>query len=52
MIDRRRAAEKGLEPTAAPLWPYELRPRLHRFYALAAAATIPELTRLATTIET
>lgn len=52
VVDRRRIGEKGLQPASAPLRPYALRPRLHRFYALAAAAGIPELTRFATTIET
>jgi len=34
------------------LRPYEIRPRLERFYRLAAEADVPELTRLATTLET
>jgi len=42
------------DPTSAgpALRPYEIRARLRRFYDLAAAADIPELTRLAGTVET
>ncbi len=40
-----RAAGPGLRP-------YEIRARLDRFYRLAAEADVPELTRLAATVET
>jgi transposase len=38
--------------TAAGLRPYEVRARLGRFYDLAAQADVPELERLASTVET
>jgi transposase len=38
--------------TAAGLRPYEVRARLGRFYDLAAQANVPELERLAGTVET
>ena len=44
-----------IDPADRPtqtLRPYELRARLDRFYAAAAAADIPEVTRLASTVET
>lgn len=40
------------DPVAGGLRPYEIRARLERFYQCAADANVPELTRLATTIET
>lgn len=43
------AASRAVGPG---LRPYEVRDRLHRFYALAAEADVPELTRLAGTVET
>ncbi len=52
VIDPRRdpaAASRGAGPE---LRPYEIRARLERFYALAAEADVPELTRLAGTVET
>ena len=52
VTDPRRDPAPRDRQALAPLRPYELRPRLERFYRLAAEADVPELTRLATTIET
>ena len=49
MTERRRS-QRG-DP-AAGLRPYVIRPRLERLYQLAADANIPEVTRLAATVET
>ena len=52
VVDPRRDPAPASRAAAPGLRPYELRPRLERFYVLAAEADVPELTRLATTIET
>lgn len=52
VVDRRRDARQLTGADLARLRPYELRPRLQRFYAAVAAADLPEATRLATTIQT
>ncbi len=52
MTDPRRDPPAHHLPDLPGLRPYEIRPRLERFYRLAAEADVPELIRLATTIET
>jgi len=52
VIDARRDARQLTDADGTGLRPYELRTRLHRFYTAAAAADIPEATRLASTVET
>ena len=52
MTDPRRIAAPVSRANAPALRPYEVRARLDRLYRLAAEADIPELTRLASTIET
>ena len=52
VVDPRRDPNPTARVAAAGLRPYEVRARLERFYCLAAEADVPELTRLATTIET
>ncbi len=52
VIDLRRDPAARTQAAAPSLRPYEIRARLHRFYALAAEADVPELTRLAATVET
>jgi len=52
VIDPRRDPDPASRPAAAGLRPYELRARLGRFYDLAARAGVPELERLAGTVET
>jgi len=52
VTDRRRDARQITGADLARLRPYELRPRLQRFYEAAAAADLPEATRLATTVQT
>jgi transposase len=49
-VTERRRSQRG-DP-AAGLRPYVIRPRLERLYQLAADANIPEVTRLAATVET
>ncbi len=52
VVDPRRDPAATARAAAPGLRPYEIRARLHRFYALAASADVPELTRLAATVET
>jgi len=52
VVDPRRDPTPASRAAAPALRPYEIRARLERFYALAAEADIPELTRLAGTVET
>ena len=52
VIDPRRDPDPSSRATAPSLRPYEVRPRLGRFYDLAATAGVPELERLASTVET
>lgn len=52
VIDPRRDPAAPSRAAGPALRPYEVRARLHRFYALAAEADVPELTRLAGTVET
>lgn len=52
VIDPRRDPDPASTRTAAGLRPYEIRARLGRFYDLAARAGVPELERLAGTVET
>ena len=52
VVDPRRGPSASDREALCQLRPYEIRPRLERFYRLAAEADVPELTRLATTIET
>jgi transposase len=47
-----RSSDPGQDPCPAGLRPDEIRVRLDRFYRLAAASDIPELHRLAATVET
>jgi len=51
VTDRRRDAREITGADLARLRPYELRPRLQRFYEAAAAADLPEATRLANTVQ-
>jgi len=52
VVDPRRGPDPASRRPTAELRPYEVRARLARLYDLAAKADVPELTRLATTIET
>jgi transposase len=52
VVDPRRDPDLTSRGAAAGLRPYEIRARLDRFYSLAAEADVPELERLAGTIET
>ncbi len=52
VVDPRRDPAPASRRTAASLRPYEVRARLGRFYDLAAQADVPELERLASTVET
>lgn len=52
VVDPRRDPDPASRRIAAELRPYEVRARLGRFYDLAATAGIPELERLAGTVET
>ena len=52
VTDSRRDGQAASRAQGPGLRPYEIRARLHRFYALAAQADVPELTRLAGTVET
>jgi len=52
VVDPRRSPDPASRRPTAELRPYEVWARLARLYDLAAKADVPELTRLATTIET
>ena len=52
VTDPRRDPAPGARAARPGLRPYEIRARLHRFYALAAQAEVPKLERLAATVET
>jgi transposase len=52
VVDPRRDPAPASRPAAPGLRPHEVRARLARFYDLAARAQVPELERLASTIET
>ncbi len=52
VTDPRRDPSAAARAAGPALRPYEVRARLDRFYRLAVAAEIPELTRLVATIET
>ncbi len=52
VVDPRRDPDPASRRVSAGLRPYEVRPRLGRFYDLAARADVPELERLAGTVET
>ena len=52
VTDPRRDPVPGARAARPGLRPYEIRARLHRFYALAAQAEVPKLERLAATVET
>ena len=52
VVDPRRNPAAHAGPAAPGLRPDEIRARLHHFYALAAEADVPELQRLAATVET
>ncbi len=52
VVDPRRDPDPASRRAAAGLRPYEVRARLARFYDLAAQADVPELERLASTVET
>lgn len=52
VTDPRRDPSPASRAAAPALRPYEIRARLSRFYALAADADVPELERLAATVET
>ncbi len=52
VTDPRRNPTPAPRAAAPALRPYEIRVRLDRFYALAAHADVPELERLAATVET
>ncbi len=52
VTDPRRDPAASARPAGPGLRPYELRARLDRFYRLAAETDVPELSRLAATVET
>ncbi len=52
VVDPRRNPTASSRRSSPSLRPYEVRARLRRFYALAAEADVPELERLAATVET
>ncbi len=52
VVDPRRDPAPASRVDAPGLRPYEVRARLGRFYALAAESDVPELARLAGTVET
>jgi len=52
VTDARRDPSPASRAAAPALRPYEIRARLSRFYTLAAEADVPELERLAATVET
>ncbi len=52
VVDPRRDPDPAVRAAKPGLRPYEVRARLDRFYRLAADADVPELERLAATVET